>query len=122
MQVTQWSYTKDEWRNFLHWKTRKKGFLFFLLCRLQPVRMENIPEIRITADRVWINHSHEPFQNSQRQFREIKIRDAGKLNILEISYEQFNKMSDIRIPIPKGKLREALEVQERLIMRNISIG
>ncbi|HUR67563.1 MAG TPA: hypothetical protein VMZ03_14515 [Chitinophagaceae bacterium] len=122
MQLTQWNYTQEEWRNFLHWKTRKKGVIFFLLCHLRPVRTAHVPEIRIADDRVWINNSHEPFQNSQRQFRDINIRETGKFNILEISYEQSNKLGDIRVPIPRGKLREALEVQERLIMNSISIG
>lgn len=86
------------------------------------MRAEHVPRIKIAADRVWINDLHEPFQNSHRQFREINIRETGKCHILEISYDQSNKQGDIRVPIPRGKLREALEVQERLIMNSISIG
>ena len=122
MQLTRWNYTKEEWQQFLHWKTRNKGILFFFLRRLRPVKIRQVPVIRIMADRVWINDVHQPFQNSYRQFREINIREAGPVNILEISYEQFNRICDIRVPIPRGKLREAFEVQERLLMDNVSVG
>ncbi len=122
MQLTRWNYSKEEWQHFLHWKTRKKGILFFFFRRLLPVKLQQVPEIRIMADRVWINDMHQPFQNSFRQFREINIREAGEVNILEISYEQSNRISEIRVPIPKGKLREAFEVRERLLMDNGSAG
>lgn len=122
MQLTRWNYSKEEWQHFLHWKTRRKGILFFFFHRMRPVKRQQVPEIRIMADRVWINDVHQPFQNSYRQFREINIREAGRVNILEISYEQSNRICDIRVPIPKGKLREAFEVRERLLMDNGSVG
>ena len=122
MLLTRWNYSKEEWQHFLHWKNRKNGILFFLVHRLRPARQQKVPEVRIMADRVWINDEHQPFQNSNRQFREINIREAGRVNILEISYEQFNRICDIRVPIPRGKLREAFEVQERLLLDNGSVG
>lgn len=122
MQLTRWNYTKEEWQHFQRWKTRKKGLLFLLMQFLKPVKDGQVPEVRIMADRVWINDTHQPFQNSYRQFREIHIREAGPVNILEISYEQSNRIRDIRVPIPRGKLREAFEVQERLLLDNGSVG
>ena len=114
MQLTCWNYTKEEWRNFLHWKTKRKGLLFFLLQRLKAVKAQHVPEIRISSHTVSVNNLHESFQNDQRRFREIRIREAGNINIMEIRYEQANKMHGISLPIPKGKLREAFEVQARL--------
>jgi hypothetical protein len=114
MDVTRWNYTKEEWKNFLHWKTKKKGWLFFMFRRLMPVKAQQVPEIKITHDTVWVNNSHESFHNSKRQFRDIHIREEGIINILEINYEQADKIKGINVPIPKGKLREAFEVQERL--------
>ncbi len=122
MYLTRWNYTKEEWKHFLHWKTREKGILFFLFSRLRPVKNKHVPEVRIMADRVWINNTHEPFQNSSRQFREILIRKAGQVNVLEISYEQSNRIHGIRVPIPKGKLKEAFEIQDRLMLDNESVG
>jgi hypothetical protein len=100
----------------MRWKDRKKGFVFSLLRRLLPAKKQQVPEIRIGTDRVWFNNEHRPFQSRNRQLLEISIREAGPINILEISYEQGNNIRGINVPIPKGKLKEAFEVQERLSM------
>lgn len=129
MYLVCWNYTKEEWTNFLHWKTKRKGPLFFLLQWLRNAKTQEVPEIRIAADRVWINNAHEPFQNSRRQFMEIQISDMGRINVLEIKYvqsdspgEKKSRLCEIKIPIPKGKLREAFELQERLNIDNGSFG
>ena len=121
MQLASWTYTKEEWNRFLHWKNRERGLVFAFLQKWVPRKTNSAPEVKIALDRVWVNQVHEPFQNLQRQFREIHIRDEGNINILEIRYEQGNSMHGIRVPIPKGKLREAFEIQERLVLDNESI-
>lgn len=122
MQLACWTYTKEEWKRFVHWRNREKGIFGAFFRRLLPGSKRPVPEIRIAADRVWVNQVHEPFQNMQRQLREIHIREAGNLNILEIRYEQGNNIRGIKVPIPKGKLREAFEIQDRLVLDNESIG
>jgi len=122
MYLSQWSYTKEEWKNFLNWKSRKYGKVFSLIRNFTCIKEHNIPEVKIATDRVWIDNEHKPFQSRNRQFRHINIKEEGNINILEICYEQENKMIGINVPIPKGKLREAFEVQQRLILDNESIG
>ncbi len=122
MLLAQWNYTKEEWKKFQKWKQKERGFISYLFYWLNPLKERKCPEVRITADRVWTNNFHEPFQNSTRQFRHITIREAGNINVLEIYFELKNKVCDIIIPIPKGKLREAIELQERLLLDNVSIG
>ena len=120
MILTRWNYSKEEWKRFIQWNARKKGILFFLVWKLNPCR-KRIPEISIMADRICVNKNHEPFLDRQRQIRGIQIREAGNLNILEISYELGNSIRGIRVPIPRGKLREAFEVQEKLMPANGSV-
>lgn len=122
MLLAQWNYTKEEWKNFQHWRQRERGLICYFFYWLNPLKAVKCPEVRIAADRVWTNNLHEPFQNSTRQFRDIQIRKAGNVNILEIYFELKNRICDIIIPIPKGKLREAIEVQERLLLDNVSVG
>ncbi|MBM3416614.1 MAG: hypothetical protein FJY20_09225 [Bacteroidetes bacterium] len=122
MHLTCWNYTKEGWRHFQYWKSRKKGLLYFVFHRLCTLREKQAPEVRIAVDRVWVNGEPESFQNRSCRFREIHIREAGCIHILEISYEQGNRVRGINVPIPKGKLREAFEVQERLILDNESVG
>jgi hypothetical protein len=116
--LVHWTYSRDEWNNFMRWKKMKQGFFYYLLHRLLPTRNSKTPDIKITADKVSINDMHEPFQDTERQLQRINIHDAGKMNIMEISYhcpDQKKKLpGEIRIPVPKGKLKEAIQVQERL--------
>jgi hypothetical protein len=114
MQPTRWNYSKEEWRNFLHWKTRRKGWLFLFFRKLVPVKSQHVPEIRITADTVWVNNAQQSFRDENRRYKAIQIRQAGAINIMEIFYEQSNRVRNIDVPIPRGKLREAFEVQDRL--------
>jgi len=122
MHLTRWNYTKEEWKNFLHWKMRRKGLLFFFFQWFKTVKAGDVPEIRIATNGIWTNNTYQFFQNNRRRFRETHIRDAGRCYVLEIKFESKNKVCNIKIPIPKGKLREAFEIQERLVMENVSGG
>lgn len=122
MYLSQWSYTKEEWKNFLNWKSRKYGKVYTLIRNIICIKEQNVPEVKIATDRVWIDKEHKPFQSRNRQFRCIHIREEKNINILVICYEQENKIIGINVPIPKGKLREAIEVQQRIILDNESIG
>ena len=116
--LAHWTYSRDEWRTFLRWKKMKKSFFHYILHRLTPAQQSKIPGITITQNKISIDENHEPFRDSERRLQKVNIRDAGKMNVMEISYDspgQKGRLSnEIHIPIPKGKLREAIGVQERL--------
>jgi len=122
MILATWTYTRDEWKAFLKWKLLRKGVFHYLMHWLKPGKHKNVPAIQITHDRVWINEAPEAFQNELRKVHKINIHDAGKLNVMEISYQMTGSngtsSDEIRIPIPKGKLREAIEVQDQLMKAN----
>jgi hypothetical protein len=122
MTLVKWNYTKEEWKFFRKWKSRKGGMFFNLFSWLRSLYQREVPEIRIASDRVWFNDMHEPFQNSHRLFMGTNIIEGEQINILEISYEFGSRLQGIKIPIPKGKLKEAFEVQERLVIDGSSIG
>jgi len=117
MILAHWTYTRDEWRLFHRWRMRQKSWLHYIWHRLKPGQQKKIAEITITPESVWTNERNEAFHEGSRQFQRVNIRDAGKLNVMEICYEHDRNSREIRIPIPKGKLREAIEVQEKLIAR-----
>lgn len=114
MYLSEWNYTKDEWKSYLRWEKRQYGVILYWFKNLRAIKQRNIPEIKIANDRVWINSEKKLFKGQNKQFREIKILDAGNINILEISYTQEYTIKKINVPIPKGKLREAFVVQEGL--------
>ena len=117
MILARWTYTREEWKAFHQWRQRKKSWLHYIVYRLRLHRHRQIPEIIITPDAVLTNKRQEAFHEGDRLFQRVNIRDAGKLNVMEICYECGNRSKEIRIPIPKGRLREAIEVQEKLVAR-----
>jgi hypothetical protein len=119
--LAHWTYSRQEWKSFLRWKKLQQGFFHYMLHLLRPVKQKHVPEIRITPQVVLTNDVHEPFHNDRRQFRKIMIHDVGDLNIMEISYAHRDGSSEIRVPIPKGKLREAIGLQDQLMMYKLSI-
>lgn len=119
--ILHWTYTREEWQLFQRWKQWRRGLFHYIVHRVRGQRSDRVPEVTITPGKVWINEVHEPFHDGERRFRAIHIRDAGKLNVMEISYDHRERVSEIRIPIPKGKLREAIALQDRLTNARLQV-
>ena len=57
-------------------------------------------------------------QRAERAIRRVDIDEKGKMNIFHITYENAGnnkEIKEISLPIPRGKLKEAISVQERLM-------
>jgi|GEM_PF-6464711 len=79
----------------------------------------HLPEVIITEEAVLVNGKSMTFSNHTNRLGHVAIREAKGLNVLEISYCMENRQgiletARIRVPIQKGKLREAIRVQEEL--------
>jgi len=117
MILAHWTYTKEEWKNFIRHTKKRSRFWNLLLKPFYSFFDKKIPEIKITPERVLIGTDQQHFNNKEFQVTTIDIRGEGDVNILAIGYERMDNnaiTNEIKIPVPKGKLREAIEVQERL--------
>jgi hypothetical protein len=116
--LVHWTYSREEWNTFMRWKKMKRGFFYYLLHRLSQNRNLKTPEIIITPNRVSIDNNHESFHDTESQFKRINIHDTGNINVIEISYQRKDAqsigLSEIYIPVPKGHLKEAIEVEVKL--------
>ena len=115
--LAHWIYTREEWKAFHHLELLKKSFFRYLCRRIIPIRYSHVLEIKITTASVLTNTQLESFHAEGRTFQRVNIRDAGKLNVMEIYYENGDGFREISIPIPKGKLKEAIQLQEELLYR-----
>lgn len=115
--LAHWIYTKEEWQRYVKWKLMRKSWLHYFFHLMRPGKKRFHTEVKIGPSSVWTNELHEPFDEQNRRFRKILIHEAGNMNIMEISYENPQGTSQIRIPIPKGKLREAIALQEKMVER-----
>jgi hypothetical protein len=116
--LVHWTYSQDEWKNFTRWKKKKKGFFYYLLHLLAPGSGKRTPGISISPNKVSIDDIHVPFHDGDRRLRRVNIRDAGDMNIMELCYhcptQKERASGEINILVPKGKLREAIQLQEKL--------
>jgi len=116
--LAHWTYNREEWRNFIRWDKLRRGRFWYVVYYFLKEKETTIPEITIANKKIWIGNSVESFNDINKQIKRINIRDAGKLNVLEITYSFNNgitKTDEILIPVPKGKLKEAIQVQESIL-------
>ena len=80
-----------------------------------------MPEEIITNEAVTIYSDVNRFYGNNLSSRKATVNDAGNFNVLEITYcwnlkkdKTFNK---IGVPIPKGSLKGAIFLHEKLMNR-----
>ena len=114
MILVKWTYTKAEWDAFIRNKTRGRflsRIYYFLFGRVGKM----VPSVHITPEKVWIGEEQQYFSSGRHQLKQIDLRHEGNINILSIIYDREGGSHEIKIPVPRGKLREAIEVQDRLM-------
>ena len=110
-----WVYTKDEWHYFEKWCSRRKGLLFYAWYSLF-LKKKHVSSIHFTRQWVKIGDKRKYFNGPVTEVRRADIYDKGLINILTITYENIskNQLAEISILIPRGKLREAIDAQQKL--------
>ena len=121
MILAHWTYSREEWNAFLKSTKRRRGILSRLLTQLFARESRSpAPEISIDHHGVTIGNCHHPFFSERFDLKKIDIRSEGLVNIIAITQTLDGQGSpdEIRIPVPKGKLREAMVVREKLIAKD----
>lgn len=121
--LADWNYTREEWNAFGRWNAMRKGIFNYILHRVLPSKNETNPGVKITGEKIIIGNSEKTFNDANHHLRRVNIRDAGSLNIMEISFRSGSGYSErseeIPVPVPKGKLREAIALQEILMKQHL---
>jgi hypothetical protein len=119
--LAHWTYNREEWVSFIRWHKLRRGRLYYLIYYFLPKKKAAIPEVTITMQNIWIDDAVESFNDVDRHLKHISLHEAGTLNILEITYvvlkDGLKRLGEIKVPVPKGKLMEAIQVQESLVNR-----
>jgi hypothetical protein len=117
--LATWSYTMDEWKAFVNWKKRRTGFFSYLLHFMDMRKNDHIPTVIISKEHITIEGKQESFFSRERHLRRVNIKEAGAYNIMEMMYENRSTseglIHEIYVPVPKGKLKEAIWIQEELL-------
>ena len=114
--LVHWTYSRDEWKNFMRWKKRKEGLFQYLFHLLGSG--PKTPVATISTNSVTTGNVQEFFYGQDLQLLRVIIRDAGDMNIMEIAYQRNDHESfgrnEIHVLVPRGRLKEAISVEERL--------
>lgn len=72
--------------------------------------------VLLTEQWVKIGNNRKYFVGPVTELKRVEISDFKELNIMSITYEIVSKgqLNEISLPIPKGKLKEAIEAQQKL--------
>ena len=116
--LAHWTYTHDEWKAFTGWTKRRRGMVRYLVHKLFTKSKLRVPQVIITSQQVWVGLNEHPFNSNGCEILRIDIREANNINILEITFERWSGkvqlQGDIFIPVPRGKLKEAVIVHSHL--------
>ena len=115
MTLVHWTYTNEEWKAFLRSSKKKNNIFYRVVQYLFIQTVKSAPQVSITPEKVCVGNDQQYFSSSKHELRQIDLRHEKVINILAITYERGGSNHEIRIPVPKGKLREAIEVQDRLM-------
>ena len=112
-----WIYTKEEWRRFERWNARRKGVVEYVWHFLFHKENPHVQSVELTEQSVTIADKRKYFSGPVTELRRVEIYDKKDFNVMIITYEIVSKrqLNEIRLPIPKGKLKEAIDAQEKLM-------
>ncbi|MBI3137999.1 MAG: hypothetical protein HYZ15_05410 [Sphingobacteriales bacterium] len=112
--LAHWIYDRAEWNRFTRWRQFKRGLGYYLLYFLHPGRGKSGAEIMISTGEVCIKDAHHTFSTGGNPLIRAEIHEAGSRYILDIFYRKGKDTGVVRIPVPRGKLKEAVRVESRL--------
>jgi len=100
------------------------GFAYSLIKHLinrysTQVEEDKMPEVIITNEAVIVNGRVNRFYGNNLWLGKVTVNDTGSFNVLEITYcwniTKGKTFNEITVPIPKGSLKEAIFLQEKLM-------
>ena len=116
--IASWVTSGRELKKFYHWQRRKRktNMRAWLqsIGAFVGVGLLKTNIVVITSTGVYINGKFRSFRSESRELRAVEIIDEANPKVLAITYcsrsGKRNAASEIRVPIPKGRLGEAVRL------------
>ncbi|MER3497661.1 MAG: hypothetical protein C4308_02975 [Chitinophagaceae bacterium] len=116
--IVSWAYSREEWKTFSRWQAKQNGFFHYILIVLF-AKKQFASGVQLTSNSVHLGRQAVVFSNEENELRRIDIHDKGKFNLMNIAFRNkaSHQITEIKFPIPKGRLKEAIVLRERLLGR-----
>lgn len=94
---------------------------YYIRTWLTKWKCDKVPEIIIADDTAIVNGKRTVFQGNGKYLLKVDVKENNNINIVEITFERQTRkgsaFEEITIPVPRGRLREAMELQDCLNLR-----
>lgn len=116
-QCIRWTYTPQEWKEYTC-KIKGENLLLRVWNRFRWLITFKTPEVHITPLSIKVGKEKTALRNGI-WVKNIDLKEIGGVNIMSIHLAGLRhnaEPEEIIIPVPKGKLRDAMVVREGLLM------
>lgn len=120
MTKAHWTYSRQEWKTFIYKKLERKNFVLRTMKKILLIFAFKTPEVKITPVSIAIGKDRREINHDLR-VRDIELVNIDDINIMTVSFDRVRsgkKAEKLLIPVPKGKLRDAFELRQRLLAAN----
>lgn len=120
MVLASWTYSKEDRKAIRKNRRRRMPAVFRLFDRIRTALSNEVPHVAISPDQLSVGKKTIRFHTPGMQLKSIELTDEEDINMLMIVLEdpQNGKTGkEIRVPVPKGKLREAFYVRDTVRSR-----
>src|SRR5882672_6989886 len=91
--LAHWTYSQEEWKVYLRWKDKQRGIFYYLFSPLFRSQTNNLNEVTITLQKVWMGDNVETFRDKERNLKKVQILEMSNLKLLVITYEKIKGKS-----------------------------
>lgn len=120
MTKAHWTYSRQEWKNYMYKKLERKNFFLRTCKKLLLNFVIKTPEVKITPVSIAIGKDSREINHDLR-VRDIELVNIDDINIMTVSFDGVRsgkKAEKLLMPVPKGKLRDAFELRQNLLDAN----
>lgn len=120
MTKAHWTYSRQEWKTYMFKKLERKNFLLRTWKKLLLMLAFKTPEVKITPFSIAFGKDRREI-NQDLRVMDIELMNIDDINIMTVSFDGVKsgkKAEKLLIPVPKGKLRDAFELRQRLLAAN----
>jgi len=113
--LVHWTYSREEWNKFILQKKKEQGWFIYLVHLAGLASKPASPVVSVSHHSVMIDGKDEAFIDASRKLTRINISEKHNMNVLEIDYLLHDFSSgEVRLLVPRGKLKEAIQLEEIL--------
>lgn len=108
--LVNWTYGPAEWLRFIRNKSVSGNVFRGIYCRIRTFFMLSAKPVKIGRQGIWAGGRWIVRPENGWRISGADLAEKGPWNMLEINYQDKTGFRQIELPVPKGKIREALEL------------